>query len=93
MNTEYMVYCDIDCHHQDKLVACISFGGEDGIYIVASTEIAAHLSDGTVFADFDDTFVIAGQGAQYLAVDTGVVVFGIDEFTHGYNLLGLFRAL
>ena len=47
-----------------------------------SGEIATHFGNGTVFADFHHGGVVAGQPAQYLTVDAGVVVFGLDKLAH-----------
>ena len=85
VDTEKMVYGDIDGHHQYQGMAVSAFGIEKGVAVVSTGQVGTHFGDGSLFAYLHDGMILADKGIQYLAVDAGIVVFGVDEFTHGLN--------
>ena len=84
---EDVVDRNVDGEHEDKRVAVVTFGRENGVAVVGVVHVAAHFGDCTVLADFDDGSILflgvrSEERVEDFAVDGCVVVDWVNELAH-----------
>ena len=87
VQTEDVIYSDVNRHHQYKRMTVVPRAAEYGIAVIVFREVGTHFCDCPVFAYLYYRRVLAGiaaeQGVQYVPMYGGIVVLQCDEVVHG----------